>query len=109
VDLPEHSIVSFTPDHRFRSVHFRADVGTDEVRQWSLRFIGWAVVVGGFDPATGSPNTRIVPVGLTDVGDPVTAHALEQQEHLPTGRVRLAGYDLPDDWGYPPGETGGYA
>lgn len=86
----EYSILDFTPDNRLTTVHFDGYVGAECVVSLTLPFIGWAVVV---DVVKEGPDgtieygTRLQAVGLTEKGDPVIAHMIEQNYSLEEGKV----------------------
>jgi hypothetical protein len=83
----EGSILSFTTDDRYDMVHFRlVRTGETEPSVYSYPFLGWAVQVRYVNGATGARHTRLVPVGLGDHGEPVTAWDLDALDHVTLGR-----------------------
>ena len=92
----EGSILSFATDDRYDTVHFRL-VRTDETEPSvrSFPFLGWAVQVRLVDGETGARHTRLVPVGLGDHGEPVTAWDLNGVERVTLGRSAPAESAVP--------------
>ena len=91
--LPEEgSILSFATDDRYDTVHFRL-VRTDETEPAirSFPFLGWAVQVRYVNGETGARHTRLVPVGLDDRGEPVTAWDLDGVDRVTLGRSAAPG------------------
>jgi hypothetical protein len=81
----EYSILSFTPDNRFATVHFEGYRDEERVVSLTLPFIGWAVVVNWVQG--GAYGTRLEAVGLSEYGEPVTAYMIGQNFSLDEGKV----------------------
>jgi hypothetical protein len=81
----EYSILRFTPDDRFVTVHFEGYRGDELVVSLTLPFIGWAVVVNWVQGGTYGP--RLEAVGLSEHGEPVTAYLIGQNFALDEGKV----------------------
>jgi hypothetical protein len=84
----EGSILNFTADDRYDMVHFRlVRTGDTEPSVYSCPFLGWAVQVRYVSGETGARHTRLVPVGLGDHGEAVTAWDLDAVDHVTLGRA----------------------
>lgn len=114
----DYSILSFTPDSRFTTVHYDGYRDDERVVSLALPFIGWAVVMGPVkerSDGTIEYGTRLQAVGLTDNGDPVIARMIEENYSLGEGKViqtRLTPAENVDigefqPWPEPAGRSGG--
>lgn len=104
----EGSILSFATDDRYDTVHFRlVRTGETEPSVRSFPFLGWAVQVRHINGDTGTRHTRLVPVGLGDHGEPVTAWDLDGVDRVTLGRsaepAEAAAHDIEQGRGRGPG------
>ena len=95
--LPTHdSMISFTPDARFTTVHYDCYRDRELVLSLSLPFIGWAVVLERHEDDPTIWYTRLVALGLDAKGAPITPNAIAANFSLHEGQViqtRLIGAD----------------
>jgi hypothetical protein len=83
----EGSIISFTPDTRFATVHYEGYRGHDLVVTLELPFIGWALITGHNDRDPRAYWTKLVAVGLDDTGQPVLPLDIAANFSLDEGKV----------------------
>jgi hypothetical protein len=93
--LPEEgSILAFTTDDRYATIHFGGLMkGQSEPSIFSYPFLGWAVQVNHVNAASGVYRTSLVPVGVGQDGDPVTAWDLETFDDVLPGHAFVRGID----------------
>lgn len=86
----EGSILSFTPDTRYLTVHFQGTRNGRDTTE-SMPFLGWAVqVVAQSDDGY---QTALVPVGMRGSGEPLTAWDLVRLDELDKASVRVVGVE----------------
>ena len=95
--LPTHdSMISFTPDARFTTVHYDCYRDQELVVSLALPFIGWAVVLERHENDPTIWYTKLVALGLDADGVPITPNGIAADFDVHEGQViqtRLIGAD----------------